>query len=473
MTTPKTLFDKLWDAHVVADLGDDMALLHVDRHLIHDLSGVRGLNDLAGRGIEVMSPGLCFATPDHTVSTAPDRMTATGHPGAKLAQDLREHAAARGIRLFDIGELGHGIVHVIGPELGLTLPGVLLACGDSHTCTHGGLGALAFGIGSSEVTHVLATQTIAQKRPQRMRVRFDGALGAGATAKDLVLYLIGQIGAAGGSGYAVEYAGPAIRALSAEGRMTICNLSIELGAKFGMVAPDDVTFDFVAGRPFAPTGALWDRAVAHWSTLQSDDGADFDREVAIDTSEVTPQVTWGTSPEQVLGIDGRVPDPAAAPDAERRQAWAAALDYMGLEPGQAIAGQTIDRVFIGSCTNSRIGDLRQAAAVVQGRKVAGHVTAWVVPGSEGVKREAEREGLDRVFRDAGFDWREPGCSMCAASNGDAVPPGERSVSTTNRNFVGRQGPGARTHLASPAMAAAAAVEGAIVDIRKLGRKLGA
>ena len=355
----------------------------------------------------------------------------------------------------------------MGPELGITLPGVTLICGDSHTCTHGGLGALAFGVGSSELVHALATQTLRQQRPKRMRVRFSGLPGRGVTPKDLVLHLIARLGAAAGTGYAIEYAGDAIAALGIEGRMTLCNLSIEMGAKTGMVAPDDTTFQWVAGRRFAPKGALFDQAVAHWRTLPTEDGAAFDREVAVDAAAVAPTITWGTSPEHAVAIDQPVPDPAAAADPAQRAAWAAALDYMGLHAGAPLAGTPVDWVFIGSCTNGRLSDLRDAAAVARDRHVAPGVTAWVVPGSERVKRDAEAEGLDRVFRTAGFEWREAGCSMCVAANGERVPPGARSVSTSNRNFVGRQGPGARTHLASPAMAAAAAVTGAITDVRRL------
>lgn len=463
----RSLFDKIWDAHVIADLGDDQYLLHVDRHLLHDLSGGRGLLELQQRGLDVANPELCFATPDHAVSTEPDRASLTDYAGKRLVNGLRESCAAGGIRLFDLEQDGQGIVHVIGPELGITLPGVLLVCGDSHTCTHGGLGALSWGIGSSEVAHVLATQTILQRRPQRMRITLDGRLDDHVTPKDLVLYLIGQVGAAAGVGYAIEYAGRAIREMPIEGRLTICNLSIEFGAKIGMIAPDDTTFEYLAGRRFAPTGATWERAVAEWRELPSDDDAAFDREVTIDATDVGPQITWGNSPQDVLPVDGRIPDPATAA-ADHRPAIEAALDYMALTPGAPIEGIKVDRVFIGSCTNSRISDLRDAARIAKGRKVAEHVEAWVVPGSEAVKRAAEAEGLDRVFRDSGFQWRAPGCSMCVAANGDRVAPGARCVSTSNRNFVGRQGPGSRTHLASPAMAAAAAVSGHIADVRKLG-----
>jgi 3-isopropylmalate/(R)-2-methylmalate dehydratase large subunit len=463
----RSLFQKVWDDHVVADLGDDFFLLHVDRHIMHDLGGPHGLSNVKERGLRIRNPELTFATPDHAISSARDR-AGTTDVGLRLLEGLRAGTREAGVRLFDIGKPGQGIVHVIGPELGLTLPGALVVCGDSHTCTQGAMGAVAFGIGSTELLHVLATQTLVQPRPPSMRVRFEGRLGPGVTAKDLILHLIGTIGAAGGSGYAVEYAGSAIREMGVEGRLTICNLSIELGAKIGMIAPDETTFEYLKGREFAPRGALWERAVDYWRGLASDTDAQFDREVEIDVGRIVPHITWGTSPEQVLPIDGSIPDPSAIQEVGKRAAALAALDYMGLEPGRPIAGTPVDWVFIGSCTNSRISDLRSAAEVARGRKVASNVRAWVVPGSETVKREAEAEGLDRIFEAAGFEWREPGCSMCLAANGETVPAGKRSVSTSNRNFVGRQGPGARTHLASPAMAAAAAIAGHIVDVRSLG-----
>jgi 3-isopropylmalate/(R)-2-methylmalate dehydratase large subunit len=460
----KTMFDKVWDPHVVADLGGGNALLHIDRHLMHDLGGPVALAELQRRGIAPRNPELTFATPDHAVSTSPGRSGETNPQGGKLLHVLRQHASQFGIRLFDLGEPGQGIVHVMGPEQGISLPGLTMVCGDSHTCTHGGLGALSFGIGSSELLHVLATQTLVQKKPKRMRVNFVGNPAPGVGPKDLVLAMIGQHGAAAGTGYAVEYAGDAIRKMSVEGRMTICNLSIEFGAKIGMIAPDDVTFEYVAGRPYAPSGEQWDLALRHWRTLNSD-GATFDRELSVDVASIAPQVTWGTSPEHTIGVDGRVPDPAQEANPDRRKAIEQALAYMGLQPGQAIAGTPVDWVFIGSCTNSRMSDLRLAAETIRGRKVAAGVRAWVVPGSGQVKLDAEAEGLDRIFRDAGFEWREPGCSMCVAANGETVPAGQRSVSTSNRNFVGRQGPGARTHLASPASAVAAALAGKIVDVR--------
>jgi 3-isopropylmalate/(R)-2-methylmalate dehydratase large subunit len=468
MMAARTLFDKIWDSHVVADLGDDTALLHIDRHIMHDLGGGAGLRRLSDLGHTVRSPELTFATPDHAVSSAPGRTSETTPLSSKYMRALREETARHHVRLFDLEQDGQGIVHVVGPELGLSQPGMTIVCGDSHTCTHGALGAMAWGIGSSELVHVLATQTTQQRRPKRMRVIFNGLMADWVRPKDLILHLIGKLGTAAGSGYAVEYAGPAIRALSMEGRLTLCNLSIEMGARFGMIAPDDTTIEYLAGRPFAPKGELWDKAVRHWRSLATDPDARFDHEEEVDVGEIVPQITWGTSPQDVVGVDGITPDPAGMSDSTRRDEVAAALRYMGLEPGRPIAGTPIDRVFIGSCTNSRIEDLRDAAHVAKGRSVAPNVTAWVVPGSLLVKREAEAEGLDQVFRDAGFDWREPGCSQCVAANGEVVPQGQRCVSTSNRNFVGRQGPGARTHLASPAMAAAAAVSGVIIDVRQLG-----
>jgi 3-isopropylmalate/(R)-2-methylmalate dehydratase large subunit len=464
----RTMLAKIWDQHVICRVSDDTDLLHVDRHLLHDLGGSRGLLDLKSRNLPVHNPELTFATPDHAISTARGR-AGTSKIGLELLAGLRAETSATGIQMFDVDEPGQGIVHVIGPELGLSLPGCLIVCGDSHTCTHGGLGALAFGIGSSELTHVLATQALIQRRPKTMRVRFEGRLPVGVTAKDLILALIGHVGAAAGTGYAVEYAGSAIRDLPVEGRLTICNLSIELGAKIGMIAPDQKTFDYLRGRPYAPEGEMWEQAVAEWRKLPSDPDAVFDREVVIDVEKIIPQVTWGISPEHVVGVDGRVPDPRDIADPARRTAIETALDYMGLAAGAPIAGTPVDWVFIGSCTNSRLSDLRAAAEVARGRKVASGVRAWVVPGSETVKRDAVAEGLDKIFTDAGFEWREPGCSMCLAANGETVAPGQRSVSTSNRNFVGRQGPRARTHLASPASAAAAAIAGAIADVRNMGR----
>jgi 3-isopropylmalate/(R)-2-methylmalate dehydratase large subunit len=459
---------KIWDQHVIARISDDTDLLHIDRHLLHDLGGARGLLDLKSRNLSVHNPELTFATPDHAISSARGR-AGTTKTGLELLEGLRAETSASRITMFDVDQPGQGIVHVIGPELGLSLPGALIVCGDSHTCTHGGLGALAFGIGSSELTHVLATQALIQRRPKTMRVNFEGRMSTGVTPKDLILALIGHVGAAGGTGYAVEYAGSAIRDMPIEGRLTICNLSIELGAKMGMVAPDERTYEFIRGRRYAPHGAMWERAVAAWRQLPSDPDAVFDREVTIDVNKIIPQITWGISPEHVVGVDGHVPNPADIVDPARRSAIETAIDYMGLKAGAAIAGTPVDWVFIGSCTNSRLSDLRAAAAIARGRKVAPGVRAWVVPGSETVKREAIAEGLDKLFVEAGFEWREPGCSMCLAANGEVVAPGQRSVSTSNRNFIGRQGPRARTHLASPAMAAAAAISGAIADVRTMER----
>ncbi len=464
----RTLLAKIWNQHVIAQVSEGTDLLHVDRHLLHDLGGSRGLLDLKSRGLRVHNPELTFATPDHAISTAHGR-AGTIKIGQELLAALRVETSASGIQMFDIDQPGQGIVHVMGPELGLSLPGCLIVCGDSHTCTHGGLGALAFGIGSSELTHVLATQALIQRRPRTMRVRFEGKLPRGVVAKDMILALIGHIGAAGGTGYAVEYAGSAILDMPIEGRLTICNLSIELGAKMGMVAPDEKTYEYLRRRPYAPQGEMWERAVNAWRQLPSDPDAIFDKEVVIDVEKIVPQVTWGISPEHVVGVDGHIPNPQAIDDPARRAAVETALDYMGLKPGTPIAGTPVDWVFIGSCTNSRLSDLRAAAEIVRGRKVAPGVRAWVVPGSETVKREAVAEGLDRLFTDAGFEWREPGCSMCLAANGETVASGQRSVSTSNRNFIGRQGPRARTHLASPASAAAAAIAGAITDVRTMGR----
>jgi 3-isopropylmalate/(R)-2-methylmalate dehydratase large subunit len=450
----RTLFDKIWDLHVVDDLGDGMQLLFVDRHLIHELSGHRGQVEIAKRGLKMRSPGLALGSFDHVVSTAPGSRGGNNANADRIIEGFRAESRKAGMRLHDIGEDGQGIVHVIGPETGFTIPGTLLVCGDSHTCTHGALGALAWGIGTTELVHVLATQTVVQQKPKTMRVDFRGAPAKGVTGKDLILALIGKLGTSGGMGYAVEYAGEAIRGLDMEGRMTVCNLSIELGAKVGMVAPDEKTYAFLKGRRHAPRGAHWDQALAHWRTLPGDAGATFDAEHALDCAALAPQITWGTSPEDVIGVDGVVPD--KKPDA---------LAYMGLAAGKPIAGTKVDRVFIGSCTNSRLPDLRAAAAIARDRKVAKHVEAWVVPGSWRIKQDAEAEGLHQVFLDAGFRWREAGCSMCVAANGDYVAPLARCVSTSNRNFVGRQGPQARTHLASPAMAAAAAIAGEITDVR--------
>jgi 3-isopropylmalate/(R)-2-methylmalate dehydratase large subunit len=464
---PHTTFDNIWDRHVIANMGSGLDLIHIDRTLMHDLGGARIFNALDQQGYNVRNPELTFATADHCVSSLPGRVDNTTECGARLIPILRERCAEAGIRLFDIDDPEQGIVHVIGPELGITLPGVTLVCGDSHTCTHGGLGAIAWGVGSSELSHVLATQTVVEKRPQTLCIRYEGTLGNGVTPKDLILYVIGQYSARAGTGYAVEYAGSTIRSMPIEGRLTICNLSIEMGSRMGMVAPDDTTYEYIANRPYAPQGEQWDAALAHWRGLCGGDDAAYDKEIVVDVAQIQPQITWGTSPEHVIGIAERIPDPARAPDLTTRQSWERALTYMDLQPGQAIDGVPVDVVFIGSCTNSRLSDLQDAAEVVRGRHAASQVEAWVVPGSQTVKRQAEQIGLHKIFQDAGFEWREPGCSRCVATNGEYVMPGKRSVSTSNRNFVGRQGPDARTHLASPAMAAAAAITGCITDIRKL------
>ncbi len=466
----KTLYDKLWDAHLVQQREDGTALIYIDRHLIHEVTSPQAFEGLRLAGRQPWRREANLATPDHNVPTA-SAERARGVDG--IADDisriqvktLDDNCRDFGITEFTINDTRQGIVHVIGPEQGATLPGMTVVCGDSHTSTHGAFGALAHGIGTSEVEHVLATQCLIQKKMKNMLVRVDGRLQPGVTAKDVILAIIARIGTAGGTGHAIEFGGEAIRALSMEGRMTLCNMAIEGGARAGLVAVDDTTLDYVKGRPFAPQGAQWEQAVAWWRTLVSDPDAVFDRVVTIDGSALKPQVSWGTSPEMVVAVDGRVPDPAAETDPVRRTGIESALAYMGLAAGQAIADIRLDRVFIGSCTNSRIEDLRAAAAVVKGRKVAATVKqAMVVPGSGLVKQQAEAEGLDRIFTAAGFEWREPGCSMCLAMNADRLQPGERCASTSNRNFEGRQGHGGRTHLVSPAMAAAAAVAGHFIDI---------
>ena len=465
--SPRTLFEKIWQRHRVLERPDGQTLLYVDCHLVHDGSAP-AFQKLRDRSIGVRVPSRTFATPDHYVLT--DTRDIAGIPDPErrgMVEQLVRNTDAAGITLFGLDDPRQGIVHVVGPEEGLSQPGTLLVCGDSHTSTHGAVGALAFGIGSSEVAHVLATQTLWQRKPRTLRIEIDGTLPAGVTAKDVILTIIARIGAAGATEHVIEYAGSAIRGLSMEGRLTLCNMSIEAGGRAGMVAPDDTTFDHLHGRPYAPKGADWDAALERWRQLPTDPGAMFDREVTLDGSSFEPMVTWGTSPENALPITGLIPDPAAEPDAERRDGMRRALDYMGLTPGTKLDEIQVDRVFIGSCTNSRIEDLRAAAQVAAGRKVADGILAWVVPGSGLIKRQAEAEGLDRIFTDAGFEWREAGCSMCLGTNGEIVAPGQRCASTSNRNFVGRQGPGARTHLMSPAMAAAAAVTGHLTDVRRL------
>ena len=457
------MFEKIWSRHGVAEGPGGHVLLYIDRHLLHEGS-TSAFGRLAKSGRAVRRPDLTFATADHYVLTSPGS-PAPDAEVRSMVESLGQHTGQQGIVYFGVGDARRGIVHIIGPEQGLTLPGITLVCGDSHTATHGAFGALAFGIGSTEVEHVMATQTLWQKKPKVLRITVEGRLPDGVNAKDVILAIIAKIGAGGGVGHAVEYAGSTIRAMSMDERMTVCNMSIEAGARAGMVAPDETTFAYLQGRPFAPRGDAWGKALAYWETLPSDADAKFDREVELSASEIAPTVTWGTSPQDALPITGRVPDPAAIGDDARRESMERALAYMGLRPGTPLSEVTVDRVFIGSCTNSRLEDLRAAARVVKGRRAM--VPAWIVPGSGLVKRAAEAEGLDRVFVEAGFEWREAGCSMCVGMNGETAREGERVASTSNRNFEGRQGNGARTHLMSPAMAAAAAVTGRLTDVRRL------
>ena len=477
-TRPQTLYEKIWAAHVVERRDDGTCLIYIDRHLVHEVTSPQAFEGLRVAGRRVRRPELTLAMPDHNLPTTP-RVDAAGRllpiadpESAQQLDALRRNTSEFGIDYIDATAAEQGIVHVVGPELGFTLPGTTLVCGDSHTSTHGALGALAFGIGTSEVEHVLATQTLLLSQSKTMEVRVDGTLGFGVSPKDVILAIMGRIGAAGGTGHVIEYTGDVIRNMSIEGRMTVANMSIEGGARAGLVAPDDRTFAYLKGRPMAPQGEAWDKAVAWWRSLATDPAAIYDKVVRLDASEIAPALTWGTSPEDVVPITGVVPEPDSFADPSKRAAAQRSLDYMGLTPGTAMQDVTVQHVFIGSCTNSRIEDLRAAAAVADGRRVADGVRAMVVPGSGLVKRQAEAEGLDRVFTAAGFEWREPGCSMCLAMNPDKVPAGERCASTSNRNFVGRQGPGARTHLLSPAMAAAAAVTGRLADVRDLmGAKL--
>ncbi|WP_426209851.1 3-isopropylmalate dehydratase large subunit [Massilia sp. TWP1-3-3] len=464
----KTLYDKLWESHVVRAADDGTTVLYIDRHLVHEVTSPQAFDGLREAKRSLWRTSANLAVADHNVPTT-DRKDGIADPTSRLqVETLDANAKSYGLTYFNMNDKRQGIVHVIGPEQGATLPGMTVVCGDSHTSTHGAFGCLAHGIGTSEVEHVLATQTLLAKKSKSMLVQIDGALPFGVTAKDIVLAVIGKIGTAGGTGYAIEFGGSTIRSLSMEGRMTVCNMAIEAGARAGMVAVDETTINYVKGRPYSPAGPHWDRAVDYWRTLHSDAGAQFDMVVTLNALEVKPQVTWGTSPEMVTSIDGRVPDPDQEKDAVRRDAMEKALVYMNLQPNMPIADIRIDKVFIGSCTNSRIEDLRAAAAVVRGKHRASNVRlALVVPGSGLVKDQAEREGLDKIFRDAGFEWREPGCSMCLAMNADRLEPGERCASTSNRNFEGRQGQGGRTHLVSPAMAAAAGISGHFVDVRAL------
>ncbi len=467
MTEPRLLFDKIWDAHCVRRLGGDYDLVYVDRHVMHELASDVAFASVDDGGHPVRRPDLCFATHDHVVSSAPDRSEHTQVGNSRHVDTLRSNCRKHGIKLFDIAEPEQGIVHVLAPEQGIALPGLTLACGDSHTCTVGGLGALAWGIGTSELAHVLATQTIVQRRPKVMRVNLSGRLADGVSAKDLILALIGQYGASAADGYALEFCGETTAALDIEARLTLCNLSIEMGARMGQVAPDDATYEYLAGRPYAPHGQAWDQALDDWRQLPSHADAVAAREISFTVDALSPQVTWGTSPAQVAGVEAAVPDPAGFNSSSERVAAEQACEYMGLKPGERFSNIAIDKVFIGSCTNSRLSDLRTAAALIKGRQVADGVRAMVVPGSKAVLAAAEVEGLDQVFLRAGFEWRRPGCSMCIAMNGDQLQDGERCVSTSNRNFQGRQGRGGRTHLASPATAAASAVSGRITDPRTL------
>jgi 3-isopropylmalate/(R)-2-methylmalate dehydratase large subunit len=466
-TTPRTLFEKVWHQHLVAEPTGEPSLLYIDLHLVHEVTSPQAFDGLRLAGRKLRRPDRTLATVDHNVPTTSvaDRLNILDQTSSRQVAALRQNCADFGVEFYDVQSPNQGIVHIIGPELGFTKPGMTIVCGDSHTSTHGAFGALAFGIGTSEVEHVMATQTLPQAKAKTFRINVEGDLPTGVTAKDIVLHIIGQIGTAGATGYVVEYAGSAIRALSMEGRMTVCNMSIEAGARAGMIAPDATTFAYLKGRKYSPAGAAWDEAVAHWSTLASDPGAKFDRELTIAAAEITPTVSWGTSPGMVTGVKSTVPlaDPNAS-EADRKN-FERALEYMGLEPGMPIENIQIDAAFLGSCTNARIEDLRAAAQVVRGYHVATTVRAMVVPGSQAVKAQAEQEGLDRVFKEAGFDWREPGCSMCLAMNPDILSPGERCASTSNRNFEGRQGRGGRTHLVSPQMAAAAAIAGHFTDIR--------
>jgi 3-isopropylmalate/(R)-2-methylmalate dehydratase large subunit len=466
MSQPRTLFEKLWDTHVVYERVGEPSLLYIDLHLVHEVTSPQAFQGLRTARRNVRRPELTIATADHNVPTTDRALPITDSIAAKQIETLRRNCSEFGIKLYDINSPEQGIVHVIGPELGLTRPGMTIVCGDSHTSTHGAFGALAFGIGTSEVENVLATQCLQQNRPRTMKVEVQGVLPESVTAKDLALAIIARIGTDGATGHVIEYAGEAVLKLSMEGRMTLCNMSIEAGARAGMIAPDDTTFDYLKNKPFAPIGILWDEAIAYWRTLASDDGAVFDQTIVIDAGTLVPLVTWGTSPGMVAPVTGRVPDPRQATNEADSRAARNALEYMNLSPGTGIQEIEIDRVFIGSCTNARLEDLRAAARVVRGYRINSNVSAMIVPGSQSVKRAAEAEGLDRIFLDAGFEWRESGCSMCLGMNPDVLQPGERCASTSNRNFEGRQGRGGRTHLVSPMMAAAAAIKGHFTDVRE-------
>jgi len=466
MAKPRTLYDKIWDDHLVDEQPDGTCLIYIDRHLVHEVTSPQAFEGLRLAGRKVRAPDKTLLVVDHNVPTSDRNLPNPDPESAAQIAYLAENAKLFGLEYFDEFDKRQGIVHIIGPEQGFTLPGVTLVCGDSHTATHGAFGALAYGIGTSEVEHVLATQTLIQTKSKNMRAVVDGKLPAGVAAKDIILAIIGEIGTAGGTGYALEYAGEAIRALSMEGRMTVCNMSVEGGARAGFIAPDQKAFAYVKDRPKSPKGKAWDQAMRYWETLSSDDGAHFDREIRLDAAKLPPLVTWGTSPEQVISVTGRVPVPAEIADENKRRAAVTSLDYMGLKGGEKITDIALDRVFIGSCTNGRIEDLREVARVAKGKTVNPKVAAMIVPGSGIVKEQAEAEGLDQIFRAAGFEWREPGCSMCLAMNPDKLAPGERCASTSNRNFEGRQGYKGRTHLVSPAMAAAAAIAGHFVDVRE-------
>jgi 3-isopropylmalate/(R)-2-methylmalate dehydratase large subunit len=464
---PRTLFDKIWDSHLAHRQSDGTCLIYIDRHLVHEVTSPQAFEGLRANGRKVHRPSATLAVADHNVPTTDRSKGIEDEESRVQVQTLEKNCREFGITYYSMDDIRQGIVHIIGPEQGMTQPGMTIVCGDSHTSTHGAFGALAFGIGTSEVEHVLATQTLIQQPAKNMRISVEGALPLGVTAKDLILAIIGKIGTAGGTGHVIEYAGNAIRDLSMEGRMTVCNMSIEAGARAGLIAPDETTFEYLKGRPMAPKAGQWEQAVAYWRTLPSDPGAVYDKEVVLRAADIVPQVTWGTSPEDVLPITAKIPNPADVADEGKRKAIERSLEYMGLKPGTPLSEVKVDRVFIGSCTNGRIEDLREVAKIAQGRKVASHVQAMVVPGSGLVKEQAEQEGLDKILTAAGFEWREPGCSMCLAMNADKLQPGERCASTSNRNFEGRQGRGGRTHLVSPAMAAAAAVTGHLTDIRKL------